>query len=208
MMRPPPKRPRRLSADEMRLWAAAMKDARPLPGRALPEAPPDEAPAATAPDLPRPVAPVPRPAPRPPRPELSHGDRDRADAHLRDLDGSTAEKLRRGRLPIEARLDLHGLTQEAAWRELDGFLNRAQAAGRRSLLVITGTGFRARLRRAEADDAARPFRMDEHRPGVLRDALPRWLSAPHNKARVVAWSPAQPRDGGAGAFYVLLRRRR
>ena len=197
------------SAEELRLWAAAMKDATPLPGRALPDLPPeapDEPEAArAAPDVARPVPPKPKPRVENPRPEVSVGDKGEHATRLDGLDGSTAEKLRRGRMAIEARLDLHGMTQDEAWRALESFLARAEASGRRSLLVITGTGLRSRLREWDDD---RPFRMDERRPGVLRDALPRWLAAPHNRPRILAWSPAQQKDGGVGAFYVLLRRKR
>ena len=223
------RRGRTLGPDEAKLWAAAMKDTRPLAGRSLPEAPetPEVAPAAAvataapgpakpgaktaaatkAPfiDQVRPVELTPPPLEKRARPAVSIAERGLDATRLDTVDGSTADKLRRGRMPIEARLDLHGLTQDAAWRELEGFLARAEAAGRRSLLIITGTGLRSRLRN---DDDDLPFRHDERRPGVLRDSLPRWLSAPHNRPRVLAWSPAQQRDGGAGAFYVLLRRRR
>ena len=213
------RRGRTLGPEEAKLWAAAMKDTRPLAGRTLPKVPepPEVTPAATpattrsgaakAPfiDQVRPVELTPPPLEKRARPAVSIAERGLDATRLDTLDGSTADKLRRGRMPIEARLDLHGLTQDAAWRELEGFLARAEAAGRRSLLIITGTGLRSRLRN---DDDDLPFRMDERRPGVLRDSLPRWLSAPHNRPRVLAWSPAQQRDGGAGAFYVLLRRRR
>jgi DNA-nicking Smr family endonuclease len=208
------RRGRTLGPDEARLWAAAMKDTRPLAGRSLPEV--VETPEVTAGGAPapakapyidqvRPVELTPPPLEKRARPAVSIAERGLDATRLDTLDGSTADKLRRGRMPIEARLDLHGLTQDAAWRELEGFLARAEAAGRRSLLIITGTGLRSRLRN---DDDDLPFRLDERRPGVLRDSLPRWLSAPHNRPRVLAWSPAQQRDGGAGAFYVLLRRRR
>ncbi len=211
------RRGRTLGPEEAKLWAAAMKDTRPLAGRSLPEVPePPEitpgaataaAAAARAPfiDQVRPAELTPPPLEKRARPAVSVAERGLDATRLDTLDGSTADKLRRGRMPIEARLDLHGLTQDDAWRELEGFLARAEAAGRRSLLIITGTGLRSRLR-DEDDDM--PFRMDQRRPGVLRDSLPRWLSAPHNRPRVLAWSPAQQRDGGAGAFYVLLRRRR
>ena len=92
-------------------------------------------------------------------------------------------------MPIEARLDLHGMTQEAAHRELAGFIARAAASGKRSLLIITGKGSR-------------------EGGGVLRAALPRWLAEPALRARVLALAPAQPKDGGGGAFYLLLRRER
>lgn len=212
------RRGRTLGPDEAKLWAAAMKDTRPLAGRSLPEvaempevtsggAPASGATPAKAPyiDQVRPVELTPPPLEKRARPAVSIAERGLDATRLDTVDGSTADKLRRGRMPIEARLDLHGLTQDAAWRELEGFLARAEAAGRRSLLIITGTGLRSRLRN---DDDDLPFRLDERRPGVLRDSLPRWLSAPHNRPRVLAWSPAQQRDGGAGAFYVLLRRRR
>jgi DNA-nicking Smr family endonuclease len=105
------------------------------------------------------------------------------------LDRRSAEKLRRGELRLEARLDLHGMTQDEAHRALAGFLVRAQEAGKRCVLVITGKG-------------------SGERGGVLRAAVPRWLGEAPHRGRVLATAPAQPRDGGAGALYVLLRRRR
>jgi DNA-nicking Smr family endonuclease len=100
------------------------------------------------------------------------------------LDRRSAERLRRGARRIEARLDLHGMTQAEAHGELEVFLARADAARQRCVLVITGKG------------------------GVLRAGVPRWINEQPNRSRVLAFSPAQPRDGGAGAFYILLRRRR
>jgi DNA-nicking Smr family endonuclease len=105
------------------------------------------------------------------------------------LDRRQALRLRRGQLAIEARLDLHGMTQAEAHRALAGFVTRAQAAGKRVLLVITGKGTR---------DGT----------GVLRQAVPRWLAEPAVGARVLASAPAVPRDGGQGAIYLLLRRTR
>jgi DNA-nicking Smr family endonuclease len=106
------------------------------------------------------------------------------------LDRRTAERLRGGALPIEARLDLHGMTQAEAHRALDTFLARAVEAEKRCVLVITGKGGRM------AGD------------GVLRAAVPRWLNEAPNRARLLAFAPAQPQHGGAGALYLLLRRRR
>jgi DNA-nicking Smr family endonuclease len=106
------------------------------------------------------------------------------------LDRRTAERLRRGALAIEARLDLHGMTQEEAHRALDAFLARAAQAGKRSVLVITGKGGRS------SGD------------GVLRAAVPRWLNEAPNRGRLLAFAPAQPQHGGAGALYLLLKRRR
>ncbi len=102
------------------------------------------------------------------------------------LDRATFEKLKRGQMAIEAQLDLHGQTQDEAHRDLSAFIARAQAQGKRLALVITGKGREGK--------------------GVLRESVPRWLNEPALRGRVLALSPAQPRDGGSGALYVLLRR--
>ena len=111
------------------------------------------------------------------------------------IDRRNLERLRRGKLPIEATIDLHGDTQAVAHRRLGGFLTRSQAGGRRCVLVITGKG---RLGRGQ----------DGQEPGVIRANLPRWLNEAQNRERVLAFAQAQPSHGGAGAFYVLLKRRR
>ena len=119
---------------------------------------------------------------QPPGP-LSHGSRD-------GLDRRKAERLSRGKLPIEASLDLHGLRQAEAHRRLETFLAESQAAGKRCVLVVTGKG----LHKEEA--------------GVLRSAVPRWLNEAPNRSRVLSFDYAQQKHGGTGAIYVLLRRRR
>jgi DNA-nicking Smr family endonuclease len=91
-------------------------------------------------------------------------------------------------MDIEARLDLHGKTQDEAHRELAAFIARAQSQGKRLALVITGKGREGK--------------------GVLRESVPRWLNEPALRGRVLALSSAQPRDGGSGALYVLLRKTR
>ena len=106
------------------------------------------------------------------------------------VDKRLAERLKRGQLAIESVLDLHGQTQDEAHRQLDAFLAAAAHAGRRCVLVITGKG--------AWREAA----------GVLREMVPRWLNEAPNRARVLAIAHAQPRHGGAGALYVLLKRRR
>ena len=106
------------------------------------------------------------------------------------VDRRTAERLRRGQLAVDARLDLHGHTQEEAHRALIAFIEAAWQRRARCVLVITGKG-----RRGEG-------------AGVLRAAVPRWLNAEAVRARVLAFAPAQAKDGGAGALYMLLRRQR
>ena len=107
------------------------------------------------------------------------------------VDKRTAQRLRRGQIAIEGRLDLHGLTQAEAHRALNGFLADAQAAAKRCVIVITGKG-----------------RSDTGEGGVLRRAVPHWLDQPPNRGRIIAVRQAQPRHGGGGALYVLLRKAR
>ncbi len=106
------------------------------------------------------------------------------------IDRANAERLKRGLHPIEARLDLHGRTQAEAHRELADFVRAAHQAGRRCVLVITGRG------------------LGPDGPGVLKSAVPRWLEEAGLRRRILAVAAAQPRHGGAGAFYLLLRRQR
>ena len=100
------------------------------------------------------------------------------------LDGNTAKKLKRGVAKPAARLDLHGLTQEAAHRALSSFLKDAQKNGQRLVLVITGKGT----------------------PGVLKTMVPRWLSQPEFSGLITGIETAHIRHGGAGALYVYLRK--
>jgi DNA-nicking Smr family endonuclease len=106
------------------------------------------------------------------------------------IDRANAERLKRGLHKIEARLDLHGMTQAEAHQALTGFIQASRDAGRRCVLVITGRG------------------LGPNGPGVLKNAVPRWLQEPALRHHVLAWAAAQPHHGGAGAAYLLLRRRR
>jgi len=176
------------SPEESELWRTAMREAKPLKRqrpaakKAATASPPAEAVAPPARAKSPPPAP---PAPPPPAqpPELATG-------RIAGVDKRLAERLKRGQLTIEGMLDLHGLTQEEAHRQLDGFLAHAAHAGRRCVLVITGKGV---------------WRSDS---GILREMVPRWLNEAPNRARVLAIANAQPRHGGSGALYVLLKRRR
>ncbi len=185
-----PRRPRLKQAD-LELWAHVTRDTRPLPRRkrlAAASSPddrgerPEEGRGSAAARAPAPRHPAPHPAPAR-LPELSH---DAAPG----LDARSAERLRRGEMPIEARLDLHGHSQDEAQEALLAFVERAWHERRRALLVITGKG-----RRGEGE-------------GILRAAVPRWLNAAPLRGHLLAFARAQPKDGGAGALYLLLRRQR
>jgi DNA-nicking Smr family endonuclease len=171
---------RRRTVDETELWRRAMRDVAPLPGRS---ADPDRgrlARNAAATEAVQARA-GPSPSPRQPAPQpLPPLDR------FAGVDRATAERLKRGRYPVEACLDLHGMTQERAHRALADLVAASRAAGQRCLLVITGHG-----------------RMGG---GVLKAAVPRWLDEPDLRRHVLAIAPTQPKDGGGGALYVLLRR--
>jgi DNA-nicking Smr family endonuclease len=176
------------SPEESELWRTAMRDAKPLKRRrqAAKKAR-TAAPAPTEPAVPPPPPKRSLPPPAPPSPPKPPG---LALGRIAGVDKRLAERLKRGQLAIEGMLDLHGLTQEEAHRQLDGFLALSANAGRRCVLVITGKG----VWREEA--------------GILREMVPRWLNEAPNRARVLAIAAAQPRHGGSGALYILLKRRR
>lgn len=181
------RRPRAPSALELALWHHATRDVRRLAAEegaseekaepvaaAAPAEATSKAPASPAKAL-RATKPAPRP---PPTPGPAPGNVDRR----------TWQRLQRGHYPISARIDLHGMTQEAAHAALVGFLLREQKRGARCVLVITGRGLRS--------------------GGVLRSMTPRWLEAPPLGERVLAYCFARIPHGGDGALYVLLRRPR
>ncbi len=116
------------------------------------------------------------------------------------LDRRNAERLRRGDRAPDGRIDLHGMTAERAHLALDRRVGQALASGERLLLVITGKGGR----HSSADDAAF-MRTDQ---GVLRQQAPRWLRNGPHAAHLVGIYQAHLRHGGAGAFYVYLKKRR
>jgi DNA-nicking Smr family endonuclease len=171
---------RRLTDADRRLFVEAMRDAAPVKRRAKvapADKPPPPAPAAAAPP---PAPPTPGPA-APPRPRAAPGANP-------GLDRRTEQRLRRGELAIDRRIDLHGLTQAEAHVALDRFVRGAAADGCRMLLIITGKG--------SGGEA------------TLRRLVPRWLGQGAHAARVLRATPARPQHGGDGALYVLLRRRR
>ena len=178
-------------SDDDELWARVARSARPLKkGRAAqaPGAapkPPTKAPAKESSTPAKPSAkPVAKPVPT---------------ARSEALDRQTARKLEGGRLAVEARLDLHGMRQRDAHAALRKFLKWAQTKDYRHVLVITGKG-------APADDS-RPFYEADER-GVLRQAVPHWLSQPDLASVVVSYAEAPRRLGGEGALYVRLRKAR
>lgn len=112
------------------------------------------------------------------------------------MDRKNFQRLLHGRFEIEMRLDLHGLTQDQARQILRSKIVRAYDQGKRLILVITGKG------KTRQDD----FNRAVH--GVLRESLPQWLREPPLNAIVLETAQAQHHHGGAGAYYIYLRRKR
>lgn len=117
------------------------------------------------------------------------------------VDGRTSERLRRGQLEPESRLDLHGMTEAVAHRALASFLRSAHVQGLRLVLVVTGKGLRQ-----PADDE--PFDLELHARsrGVLKAMVPRWLKEASLAPLVADARSAHRRHGGAGALYIYLRK--
>lgn len=121
-------------------------------------------------------------------------------AALPGLDHRTAERFRRGKMPIEAVLDLHGMNVSEAYPAFIRFVRDCHGRGLRCVLVITGKG-----RRRGDSGGGDPF---APAPGILRRSLPGWAEDPALAGLILRLSPARPQHGGNGAFYLLLRRTR
>ena len=126
-------------------------------------------------------------------------------SELSGIDRRTQQRLIRGQVEIDARIDLHGHSQAEARMALHGFLIRARERGHRLVLVITGKGEAPFARHTLH---SRDVHHDPGRHGVLRRALPQWVNETEFRELVSGFQPAHPKHGGGGAFYVRLRRAR
>ena len=187
----PPRRKRALTDDERDLWESVAKQTKPLRRRPRSLKPQVDTPkaiaTATTPadisksSLSLKIAKVARLDGQPPAPQLAPlGRRERS-------------RLSRGKNEIEARLDLHGMTQTRAHRALLAFLQNAHSDGLTFVLVITGKG--------------RTTGMESER-GILRRQVPLWLGLPEFRLLVVGFEEAHIGHGGGGALYVRIRRAR
>ena len=188
------------------LFEAAVRDAEPLKGR--PSLPPripkktkarpaavrasGKPPKAARPTVKTPITPI----ARAPLPVNSRGE----GGPNSGLDKRSAERLRRGQMVIDGRLDLHGQTQADAHRAVHAFVAAGYRSGKRCFLIITGKG-------GARDDFDSSF-MPDRDSGVLRRNLPRWLGEPSVRNMILRLQSARPQHGGDGAYYVLLRRKR
>ncbi|MGB7654417.1 MAG: Smr/MutS family protein [Novosphingobium sp.] len=184
---------RRLSRDEAQVWArvaSTVTPINPLSDAGAPaEDPPYVAPPRSEPKA-KAIGRVPKPLAVPVQPSIKARTLDRGG-----LDGSWDKKLGHGMVAPDYTLDLHGHSLDAAYARLDHGLSQALAMGARVILVITG-----RPRPVEAADRA-------GRRGAIRAKLLDWLAAGPYSSSIAAVRGAHRRHGGAGAVYVILRRR-
>lgn len=179
---------KKLTEDDRILWGKVARSARPLPGRmaeieAFEEAllrQADELPEETKARL-KPLAGGPDAAAEKPR---------KVSAHHHPLERPVKKKLAKGRLQLEARIDLHGLFQSEAHAMLLSFIARAHERGLRHVLVITGKG------------------SSMGSEGALKRAVPMWFSKPEFRHLISSYETSAPNHGGEGALYVRLARGR
>ncbi|MEZ5946067.1 MAG: Smr/MutS family protein [Hyphomonas sp.] len=170
-------RHRRLTPEEARAWARVARSVKPIGPKAEDMAEFIEALEHGEPVVrrapPEHSAPVPAPKPATPKPAPAPQNR------------GNEKRVRRGKLELAGRFDLHGHTQLSADKALPDFLMRKRSEGARCVLIITGKG-----RGGE---------------GVLRRNFLRWLEMPAARSIVSGYSEAHPKHGGSGAWYVFLR---
>jgi DNA-nicking Smr family endonuclease len=167
---------RRLSAEEREMWSTFTKKIAPL----RPDAPPRTDEADRADFIPRPL--VSRAKKSPPGPAAKAAPPPPKPPPLAPLSRREKQRVARGRLEIDARLDLHGYTQDEAHAALLRFLHKAGAGGAKMVLVITG------------------------KSGVLRRQVPQWLALPEFRSIIIGFESAHVAHGGEGALYVRVRR--
>ena len=180
------------SDDDAALWEQVTQTVTELPSRRDMVSLPDDvraidAPATASPDIAQKPAAKPQPVTLPAKTNHSQPADLRLGEHS-GIDRSNARRLQRGQMALEDRLDLHGLSKEQAHKRLVAFISRAVQQNLRHVLVITGKG--------------------RDGQGVLRHEVPLWLKDAPLAGYINAISHAQPQDGGTGALYIRLKRKR
>jgi DNA-nicking Smr family endonuclease len=176
---------RDLSPEDAHLWRHVVRNVNPFHAPrhptedAVPEPPPAETKKPSV-HRPRELAAV---APPASQPALTVGK-------VVDMDRRTARRLKRGELPVDGRIDLHGLTLDQAQGALVSYIRNAHNRGARCVVVVTGKG------------------KGGEGTGKIRRETPYWLNQTALRPLVLAVTEARTHDGGAGAFYVLLKRKR
>jgi DNA-nicking Smr family endonuclease len=137
-----------------------------------------------------------------PKPQTGskQGKQSKPNAEEGKLDGRTSERLRRGLVDPDAKIDLHGMTEAAAHGTLLKFLRAAHKRGARLVLVVTGKG--------GLEQSSEAYGIATRSRGVLKNLVPRWMREPEFSMLVTGVKVAHRRHGGEGALYVYLRKNR
>jgi DNA-nicking Smr family endonuclease len=182
-------RRRSLSEEEEALWSGVARSVKPLrPGTTKRKA------AAKAVSATGNLKPAPQRVPKPLRAAVPSAKR---TPPLAPLDRRQKQRVARGRQAIDARIDLHGMTQNQAHDALMHFLRREQGTGARLVLIVTGKG--------SGKGSEMPNDAERER-GVLRRQVPLWLALPEFRPFIVGFDEAHVAHGGQGALYVRLRK--
>jgi DNA-nicking Smr family endonuclease len=187
----PPRRKRSLSEEERALWESVARQTKPLRKKVRAVKAPADSPVVASPDIAK-SAGAARPLPHARTQHVAKPKPTPVSPPLAPLGRRERSQLSRGKKEIDARLDLHGMTQIRAHHALSGFLQRAHNDGLTFVLVITGKGKMG----------------SESERGVLRRQVPQWLSLPEFRTLVVGFEEAHIGHGGEGALYVRIRRSR
>lgn len=180
---------RPLNPGEKSIWRAVTETVSPLPGVSLPAraaSVPAQTEKKTSSSAPRRTLKNTAPAAGPanPAPRIDAGD------------PRMAQKVARGRIDIDATLDLHGYSQASAETRLQHFIEFAAMRGQRVVLVITGKGVAAHTEHRPFGDAPR---------GILRRRFLEWVETPPLRDRIASVRQSHQRHGGRGAFYIFLK---
>lgn len=212
-------RKRPLTPEEDRLWRQVMKDTEPLNTMSNPGAhtehprpvsakpapthhghppPPNRPPKKVSRTMPPIIRHAADRAPTPPRSSASSA------ADLSDIDRKSQERIRRGKIEVDAKIDLHGMRQSEAHQALIARISRARLDGKRVLLVVTGKGASKDASGGGPSDGSDPFWA--RGGGVLKAQVPKWLREDPLRSMIFSVQQAHQRHGGAGALYVFLKR--
>lgn len=110
----------------------------------------------------------------------------------------TLRSQKRRKITVEAELDLHGMTQKQAYTRLVSFIDSAYNLGKRTVLIITGKGL----------SKPSPQEPMETRRGVLKQEVPKWLNQSPLRHMIIEYAEASIADGGSGALYVFIRKKK
>jgi len=184
------------ASDDTELWRRVAETVTPLKGRKTPRREDIAVPPVKPPRV------ASKPAPKKPATSAASLSSvkqaaSRPTPPLAGIDRKLTRRIGRGHRPVDAKIDLHGLTQNEAHQRLLSFLQGARARGHRVVLVVTGKG---------RDTGAADW-WEEGTRGVLRRAVPEWLATPPFRLLVVGYEQAHVSKGGEGAIYVQLRRK-